>query len=64
MKKDEKAKEEIIEKVAKKIWEITGKSDQRTEQNWIDATEIVDLVYASLEKKEALKPNKKKTKEK
>jgi hypothetical protein len=64
MKKDEKVKEEIIVKVAEKIWEITGKSDERTEQNWIDATEIVDLVYASLEKKEALKPNTKKTKEK
>lgn len=64
MKKDERAKEEIIEKVAKKIWEITGKSDKRTEENWIDAKEIVDLVYSSFCKKETLKFNPQKAKEK
>ncbi|MGC8706994.1 MAG: hypothetical protein ACP5SC_08215 [Desulfurella sp.] len=64
MKEEEKAKKEIVEKVAEKIWEITGKNNERTEQNWIDAEEIVDLVYNNLGKKETLKSNTKKAKEK
>jgi nicotinic acid mononucleotide adenylyltransferase len=38
-------KEESIKKVAEKIYHITGKDDSRTAQSWIDAEEIVDMVF-------------------
>lgn len=37
-------REEIVREVAKKIWEITGRDDSRTLQNWYDAEEIVRMV--------------------
>ncbi|MFN3787327.1 hypothetical protein [Sulfurihydrogenibium azorense] len=53
---------EIVEKVALKIWEITGKTDDRTDQNWKDAEEIVNMVIQHLKDKDLLKkrPAKKK----
>jgi hypothetical protein len=38
-------KEELIKKVAEKIYHITGKDDSRTDQNWIDAEEIVNMIF-------------------
>jgi nicotinic acid mononucleotide adenylyltransferase len=37
-------KEELIKKVAEKIYHITGKDDSRTAQNWFDAKEIVNMI--------------------
>ncbi|MCX7738611.1 MAG: DUF2934 domain-containing protein [Hydrogenothermaceae bacterium] len=37
-------REELIRIVAEKIWEITGKRDDRTLQNWYDAVQIVELI--------------------
>ncbi|WP_169733169.1 hypothetical protein [Sulfurihydrogenibium subterraneum] len=53
---------EIVEKIALKIWEITGKTDDRTLQNWKDAEEIVNTVIQYLKDKDLLKkrPTKKK----
>ena len=53
---------EIVEKIALKIWEITGKTDDRTLQNWKDAEEIVNSVIQYLKDKDLLKkrPTKKK----
>ncbi|MBX0312289.1 MAG: hypothetical protein JHC31_11055 [Sulfurihydrogenibium sp.] len=38
-------KEELIKKVAEKIYHITGKDDSRTAQNWLDAEEIVNMIF-------------------
>jgi len=38
-------KEELIKKVAEKIYHITGKDDSRTAQNWFDAEEIVNIIF-------------------
>ncbi len=35
---------DIVEKIALKIWEITGKTDDRTFQNWKDAEDIVSII--------------------
>ncbi|MBX0312186.1 MAG: hypothetical protein JHC31_10495 [Sulfurihydrogenibium sp.] len=47
-------KEELIKKVAEKIYHITGKDDSRTAQNWFDAEEIVNMIleYCKEEKTE------------
>jgi hypothetical protein len=47
-------KEELIKKVAEKIYHITGKYDSRTAQNWFDAEEIVNMIlgYCKEEKTE------------
>jgi nicotinic acid mononucleotide adenylyltransferase len=37
-------KEELIKKVAEKIYYIAGKDDSRTVQNWFDAEEIVNMI--------------------
>lgn len=44
-------REEVVREVAKKIWEITGKDDSRTLQNWYDAQEIVSMVENFLKPK-------------
>ncbi len=41
-----KDRKELIRKVAYKIWEITGKGDDRTLQNWLDAEDIADMVLS------------------
>jgi hypothetical protein len=38
-------KEELTKKVAEKIYHITGKDGSRTVQNWIDAEEIVNMIF-------------------
>ena len=45
-------KEELIKKVAEKIYHITGKDDSRTAQNWIDAEEIVNMIFEHCKKEE------------
>jgi len=53
-------KEELIKKVAEKIYYITGMDDSRTAQNWIDAEEIVNMIfeYCKKEEKAEEKPKK------
>lgn len=53
---------ELLEKIALKIWEITGKTDDRTMQNWKDAEDIVNLVIDYLQQKDMLKKSRKKKK--
>lgn len=53
---------QLVEKVALKLWEITGKTDERTLQNWKDAEEIVNLVLEYLKENDMLKKTKKKKK--
>lgn len=53
---------QLVEKVALKLWEITGKTDERTLQNWKDAEEIVNLVLEYLKENDMLKKTKKKEK--
>jgi nicotinic acid mononucleotide adenylyltransferase len=60
-------KEELIKKVAEKIYYITGKDDSRTAQNWIDAEEILNMILEHCKKEENAeeKPKKgRKTKKK
>jgi len=45
-------KEKLIKKVAEKIYHITGKDDSRTVQNWIDAEEIVNMIFEYCKKEE------------
>jgi len=44
-------KEELIKKVAEKIYYITGKDDSRTVQNWIDAEEIMNMIFEYCKKR-------------
>jgi hypothetical protein len=53
---------DIVEKVALKIWEITGKTDDRTFQNWKDAEDIVNMVIDHLKENDMLKKSRKKKK--
>jgi nicotinic acid mononucleotide adenylyltransferase len=53
-------KEELIKKVAEKIYHITGKDDSRTVQNWIDAEEIVNMILEHCKKEEKAEEKPKK----
>ena len=53
-------KEELIKKVAEKIYHVTGKDDSRTTQNWIDAEEIVNMILEDCKKEEKVEEKPKK----